>query len=59
MTGKKPAAPDADQARRFEEAARAVGADEDEQAFRQKLAVIARQKPQPAVKAKPAKKPKA
>ena len=30
---------------RFKEAARAIGADEDESAFKVKLAVIARQKP--------------
>ena len=34
-----------DQGSRFIEAARAIGADEDESAFKAKLAVIARQKP--------------
>jgi hypothetical protein len=36
-----------DQAARFAEAARAIGADEDEGAFRAKLATIARQRPAP------------
>ena len=36
---------DEGQAARFEEAARAIGADEDMAAFRAKLAVIARQQP--------------
>ena len=36
---------DAGQAQRFIETARALGADEDEAAFRAKLAVVARQKP--------------
>ena len=36
-----------EQIRRFAEAARAIGADEDEDAFRAKLALIARQKPLP------------
>jgi len=36
------------QARKFAETARALGADEDEAAFRAKLAVIARQKPKNA-----------
>ena len=33
------------QSQRFAETARAIGADEDEAAFKAKLAVIARQKP--------------
>ena len=33
------------QAQKFEDAARAIGADEDEAAFKAKLTVIARQKP--------------
>ena len=36
---------DKSQADRFAEAARAIGGDEDEAAFRERLAVIARQKP--------------
>jgi hypothetical protein len=36
---------DASQSRRFIETARALGCDEDEAAFREKLRVIARQKP--------------
>ena len=36
---------DAGQIERFKEAARALGCDEDEAAFKAKLAVIARQKP--------------
>lgn len=39
-----------DQSRRFIETARALGCDEDEAAFREKLRVIARQKPKPATK---------
>jgi hypothetical protein len=52
------------QADRFTETARALGADEDEAAFRAKLVAIARQKPKdalpaPPVKAaKPVRKPK-
>ncbi len=34
-----------DQRRRFEDAARALGCDEDEAAFKEKLGHIARQKP--------------
>ena len=37
--------PDDDQRQRFIETARALGADEDEAAFKEKLRVIARQKP--------------
>lgn len=37
--------PPVSQAERFKQTARALGADEDEAAFRAKLAVIARQKP--------------
>lgn len=43
-----------DQRRRFEEAARAIGADENEAAFRAKLAVIARHKPKEDVPEPPA-----
>jgi hypothetical protein len=51
------------QAERFAAAAKALGADEDEAAFRAKLAVIARQKPKdapepPAEATKPKRKPK-
>ncbi len=42
-----------DQRDRFVEAARAIGADEDEAAFREKLAVIARQKPKDVPKKPP------
>lgn len=45
--------PPPEQSARFIETARALGCDEDEAAFKAKLAVIARQKPkgeQPAVK---------
>lgn len=45
-----------DQARRFADAARSLGADEDEAAFRAKLGVIARQRqapePKPAAEGK-------
>lgn len=48
-----------DQRERFEEAARALGADEDEAAFRAKLAAIARQKPKDDPKpAAPPKRPR-
>lgn len=40
-----PSKRDPNQARSFIETARALGADEDEAAFKEKLAVIARQKP--------------
>lgn len=47
------------QAQKFEDAARELGADEDEAAFKAKLAVIARQKfrvePEPPTQAKPPK----
>jgi hypothetical protein len=46
------------QAIRFAEVARALGADEDEAAFRAKLAAIARQKPKDAPE-RPARAPKA
>ena len=51
---------DGSQRARFIEAARALGADEDEAAFRAKLAVIARQRPAPELpsRPKPARKPK-
>jgi hypothetical protein len=39
--------PKKSQRERFIETARAIGADEDEAAFKAKLAVIARQKPKP------------
>lgn len=39
--------PDPEQRTRFAAAARALGADESEDAFRAKLSVIARQKPAP------------
>lgn len=42
---------------RFIEAARALGADEDEAAFKEKLAVIARQKPKPTHEVKNDEKP--
>jgi hypothetical protein len=42
---------DSSQAERFREAARSLGADEDEAAFKTKLAVIARQKPKDEPKA--------
>lgn len=41
---------------RFVETARALGCDEDEAAFKEKLAVIARQKPKDALKPKRRKK---
>jgi len=41
----KKASCDTTQSQRFVETARAIGGDEDEAAFRKKLAVIARQKP--------------
>ena len=44
MNSKAPK-PDSDQRTRFIATARALGADEDEAAFKAKLAVIARQKP--------------
>jgi hypothetical protein len=42
--------PDPLQSERFKEAARSLGADENEAAFKAKLAVIARHKPKPEVK---------
>lgn len=54
MNDRKPASPDAAQRARFEEAARALGADEDEAAFKAKLEKIARQQPQ----GEPTEKPK-
>lgn len=49
----------AQQSERFKEAAKALGADESEAAFRERLAVIARQKPKDAPEAPRAKrKPK-
>lgn len=39
------AVPDIEQAKRFSETARQLGANEDEAAFKAKLALIARQKP--------------
>ena len=39
------AVPDIEQAKRFSTTARQLGADEDEAAFKAKLALIARQKP--------------
>jgi hypothetical protein len=42
---KKPFSKDKTQEERFIEAARALGCDEDEAAFKAKLAVIGRQKP--------------
>lgn len=42
-----------DQRDRFIETARALGADEDEAAFKAKLAVVARQKPKDEPKEKP------
>jgi hypothetical protein len=48
----KPKPPDPDQQRRFVETARALGVDEDEGRFREKLRVIARQKPKDEAKAK-------
>lgn len=39
--------PSSEQSRRFVEMARQVGCDEDEAAFKEKLGVIARQKPKP------------
>lgn len=50
------------QAHRFAEAAKALGADEDEAAFKAKLAMIAQQRPvpvPPVEKPAKAKKPKA
>ena len=38
---------------RFRETARQLGCDEDEAAFRDKLRVIARQKPEPSAKKRP------
>jgi hypothetical protein len=55
MAGKRRPADTFDQRARFTEAAHKIGADEDEAAFRAKLAVIARQKPNDA----PAGPPKA
>jgi hypothetical protein len=43
--GRSPRITKAEQSGRFIETARAIGADEDEAAFKAKLAVIARQKP--------------
>ena len=45
MAGKSKLTGGADQSARFIEAARQLGADEDEAAFKAKLAQIARQKP--------------
>jgi hypothetical protein len=45
MSGKRALPSKQTQAERFAEAARAVGADESEAAFRDKLSVIARQRP--------------
>jgi hypothetical protein len=45
MATRTPSSPDPDQRRRFEEMARELGCDEDEGAFKEKLAAIARQKP--------------
>lgn len=45
---------DGEQARRFAETARALGCDEDTAAFRDKLRVVARQKPKPAPEQPPA-----
>lgn len=61
MPGRKPKAytkPDnSEQSARFKETARALGSDEDEAAFKAKLAEIARQKPAPDTEApKPAPK---
>ena len=44
MSRKSPEAPRSRQIDRFVETARVLGADEDEAAFKEKLAVIARQK---------------
>jgi SET domain-containing protein len=45
MTKSKPEIQTADQAQRFKETARALGCDEDEAAFDEKLRAVARQKP--------------
>jgi hypothetical protein len=59
MSGKRQSPNDQAQASRFAEAARAIGADEDEDAFRQKLAAVARQRvtsdPEPEKPRKPKK----
>ncbi len=47
---KKLSIPQSEQSARFIETARALGADEDEAAFKEKLAVIARQKVKPKPK---------
>jgi hypothetical protein len=46
------------QIERFREATRTIGADEDEAAFKAKLAVIARQKPKDEPKPHGARKPR-
>ena len=46
------------QIERFRETARAIGADEDEAAFKAKLGVIARQKPKDEPKPHGARKPR-
>jgi hypothetical protein len=52
MKTKKSSHSQAVQSERFKEAARELGCDEDEAAFKAKLAVIARQKPQATKKDK-------
>ncbi len=56
MTGPKEKPGDRTQLERFKETARAIGADEDEAAFKAKLAVVARQKIAPGEPDRPSKK---
>jgi hypothetical protein len=58
MVDKKNANTEA-QRQRFKEAARQLGADEDEAAFKEKLGVIARQKPKSRAEDDSPKPPKA
>ncbi len=57
MTDQRKAAPAVDQAARFAEVARAIGADEDEAAFRAKLTLIARQQPKDDAPEPPVEQP--